>query len=74
VRGLAQLVNCTHNIVHWWAPPSHMVEVSHGHNVVAAYLHCLALEEWEEGLEGIVHHSDFEHVDVALLAWQPPAC
>jgi len=72
--GLTQLVNCGYNIVHWWAPPSHMVEVSHGCNVVAAYLHCLALEEWEEGLEGVVHRGDFEHIDVALLAWQPPAC
>jgi len=49
-----------------------MVEVSHGCNVVAAYPHCLALEEWEEGLEGIVYCGDFEHVDVALFAWQPP--
>jgi len=24
-----------------------------------------ALEEWEEGLEGVVYHGDFEHVDVA---------
>jgi len=50
-----------------------MVEVSHGCNVVAAYPHCLALEEWKEGLEGIVYCSDFEHVDVALFAWRPPA-
>jgi len=72
--GLAQLVNCMHNIVHWWAPPSHMVEVSHVCNVVSAYLHCLALEEWEEGLEGVVYHGDFKHVDVVLLAWRPPDC
>jgi len=74
VGRLAQLVDCAHNIVHWRAPSSHMVEVSHGHNVVAAYLHCLALEEWKEGLEGVVYCGYFEHVDVALFAWRPPAC
>jgi len=51
-----------------------MVEVSHGCNIVAAYLHCLALEEWKEGLEGVVYCGDFKHVDVALLTWRPPAC
>jgi len=72
--GLAQLVNHVHNIVHWWAPPSHMVEVSHSCNVLTAYPHCLALEEWEEGLEDAVHRGDSKHVDVVLLAWQPLAC
>jgi len=71
--GFAQLVNCMHNTVHWWAPPSHVVEVNHSCNVVAAHLHCLALEEWEEGLEGIVHCGDFEHADVALLGGHQPA-
>jgi len=44
-----------------------VVEVSHGCNVVAAHLHCLALEDWEEGLEGIVYCGDFKKVDVVLL-------
>jgi len=64
--GLAQLVNCMHNAVHWWAPPSHVVEVCHCCNIVTAHPHCLALEEWEKGLEDVVCCGDFEHIVLGL--------